>query len=107
MSWRNLVDYIYIYIYIYIYNFFFFNKNIRQFGLGYTIQSITRFFFLTNIFITRFIIFNDNFLSFFLAVLGVRCCMRAFSSCGKQGLLFVTVNGLLTVVAFLVAEHRL
>ena len=43
----------------------------------------------------------------FLAALGLRCCMRAFSSCGKQGLLFVAVHGLLIVVASLVAEHRL
>ena len=43
----------------------------------------------------------------FLAVLGLRFCARAFSSCGKQGPLFITVRGLLTVAASLVAEHRL
>ena len=43
----------------------------------------------------------------FLAVLGLHCCMRAFSSCGEQGLLFVEVRGLLIVVASLVAEHGL
>ena len=43
----------------------------------------------------------------FMAALGLRCCMRAFSSCGEQGLLFVAVCGLLIVVASLVAEHRL
>ena len=42
----------------------------------------------------------------FLAALGVRCCARAFSSCGERGLLFVSVHGLLTAVASLVAEHR-
>ena len=31
----------------------------------------------------------------------------AFSSCGKQALLFVRVIGLLTAVASLVAEHGL
>ena len=31
--------------------------------------------------------------------------MRAFSSCSKQGLLFVAVRGLLIAVASLVAEH--
>ena len=36
---------------------------------------------------------------FFLAVLGLRCYMCAFSSCGEQGLLFVVVSGLLIVVA--------
>ena len=31
----------------------------------------------------------------FLAALGLRCCTRAFSSCGKRGLLFVVVCRLL------------
>ena len=44
---------------------------------------------------------------FFLAVLGLRCCTRAFSSCGERGLLFVAVCMLLTAVASLVAEHGL
>ena len=43
----------------------------------------------------------------FLVVLGLRCCTRAFSSCGERGLLFVAVRGLLIAVASLVAEHRL
>ena len=42
-----------------------------------------------------------------LAALGLRCCVRAFSSCCEQGLLFVVVHGLLIAVASLVAEHRL
>ena len=32
---------------------------------------------------------------FFLAALGLRCSRGLFSSCGKQGLLFVAVRGLL------------
>ena len=47
------------------------------------------------------------FIYIFLAALGLRCCARAFSSCGEQGLLFVVVHGLLTAVASLVAEHGL
>ena len=43
----------------------------------------------------------------FLAALGICCCVRAFSSCGEQGLLFIAVRGLLTAVASFVAEHRL
>ena len=35
------------------------------------------------------------------------CCVRAFSSCSKQGLLFLTVHGLLIAVASLVAKHGL
>ena len=42
-----------------------------------------------------------------MAVLGLRFCTRAFSSCSKQGPLFITVCGPLTIVASLVAEHRL
>ena len=36
-----------------------------------------------------------------MAALGLRCCARAFSSCGEQGLLFVEVHGLLIAVASL------
>ena len=43
----------------------------------------------------------------FLAVLGLRCCARAFSSCGKRGPLFIAVRGPLTLAASLAAEHRL
>ena len=47
------------------------------------------------------------FIYLFLAALGLHCCVRAFSSCGEQGLLFVAVHGLLVAVASLVAEHCL
>ena len=43
----------------------------------------------------------------FLAVLGLRFCARVFSSCGERGPLFIVVRGPLTIVASLVAEHRL
>ena len=42
-----------------------------------------------------------------MAVLGLRFCARAFSSCGKWGPLLIAVRGPLTVVASPVAEHRL
>ena len=42
-----------------------------------------------------------------MAVLGLRFCARAFSSCGKPGPLFIAVRGPLTIAASLVAEHRL
>ena len=42
-----------------------------------------------------------------MAVLGLRFRARAFSRCGKWGPLFITVREPLTVVASLVAEHRL
>ena len=42
-----------------------------------------------------------------MAVLGLRLCARALSSCGKWGPLFITVHGPLTIAASPVAEHRL
>ena len=42
-----------------------------------------------------------------MAVLGLRFCARAFSSCGKRGPLFIAVRGPLTIAASLVAEHGL
>ena len=51
--------------------------------------------------------FKYLFIYLFLAVLGLRFCARAFSSCGKRGPLFIAVHGPLTIVASLVAEHRL
>ena len=41
-----------------------------------------------------------------MAVLCLRFCARAFSSCGKQGPLFIAVRGPLTIVASR-CEHRL
>ena len=52
-------------------------------------------------------IFIYLFIYLFLAVLGLRFCARAFSSCGERGPLFIVVCGPLTVAASLVAEHRL
>ena len=42
-----------------------------------------------------------------MAVLGLRFCVRTFSSCGKRGPLFIAVRGPLTIAASLVAEHTL
>ena len=42
-----------------------------------------------------------------MAVLGLRFCSRALSSCGKWGPLFIAVRGPLTIAASPVAEHRL
>ena len=42
-----------------------------------------------------------------MAVLSLHFCARAFSSCGKRGPLFIAVRGPLTILASLVAEHRL
>ena len=55
-----------------------------------------------------FLFFKINlFIYLFLAVLGLRFCVRASSSCGERGPLFIVVCGPPTVAASLVAEHRL
>ena len=55
-----------------------------------------------------FYIYFFNYIYLILAALGLRCCTRAFSSCGERGLLFVVVRGLLIeVAASLVEEHGL
>ena len=51
--------------------------------------------------------FINLFIYLFLAVLGLRFCARAFSSCGKWGPLFIAVHGPFTVAASFVAAHRL
>ena len=55
----------------------------------------------TVVFILFYFIKINLFIYFLLAVFGLRCCTRAFSSCGEQGLLFVAARGLLIVVASL------
>ena len=59
---------------------------------------------LYNLFFFLFIYF---FFYLFMAVLGLRFCARAFSSCGDRVSLFIAVRGPLTTAASLVAEHRL
>ena len=87
--------YIYIYIYIYIYE-----------------EEVLSFFVL-NLFFSLLLRLDNFFFNFiylfilFLAVLGLRFCARAFSSCSKRGPLFIAVRGPLTITASLVAEHRL
>ena len=57
---------------------------------------------------TFFLIFIYLFIYLlFLAVLGLRFCVRTSSSCGERGPLFIAVWGPLTIAASLVAEHRL
>ena len=75
------------------------NIHLRALGMSPQINKLTHshslyiFFFL--------------FFFFFWAVLGLRWCAWAFSSCCERGLLFVAVRRLLIVVAFLVVEHGL
>ena len=62
-------------------------------------EDLLKVFFFFLIFIYLFI--------YLLAALGLRCCARAFSSCGKRGPFFIAVRGPLTIAASLVVEHRL
>ena len=64
------------------------------------------FVFLFFVFCLNYFFFF-NFIYLFMAVLGLRFCTRAFSSCGKRGPLFMAVRGPLTIAASLIAEHRL
>ena len=68
-------------------------------------------FFIWGLFFCFFLKFTFLFIYWFIdwliAVLGLRFCARAFSSCGKQGPLFIVLRGPLTITASLVAEHRL
>ena len=92
---------------------FFFKKLVRYQGevernlIRYQGWGNSFFFFLDTNCTWTFVILFLNFIYLFLAVLGLRFCARAFSSCGKRGSLFIAVHGPLTIVASPVAEHRL
>ena len=59
------------------------------------------------VFFSFFKFFKFYLLIYLLAVLGLRFCARAPPSRGKRRPLFIAVCGPLTIVASLVAEHRL
>ena len=59
-----------------------------------------------------FLFFFENFYLLFIYYVYVWLCwlcfcVRASSSCGERGPLFIAVHGPLTIAASLVAEHRL
>ena len=93
---------------------------------GYLLRSILRllsqklhaarpntnlfFFFFLNflmLFLSAYILFIYVCMYVCMAVLGLRFCARAFSSCGEWGPLFIAVRGPVTIAASVVAEHRL
>ena len=81
-----------------------------NFHSGFNIHSFLPFFFPFFVFCLSNIYWHSLFIYLFilfLAALSLRCCTRAFSSCGERGLLFLAVPGLLIAVASLVAEHGL
>ena len=101
------------------FNLYFFNKKVEHLFLYLSTICVfppasCLFMFFTHFPIRKFILLICKnafkiylFIYLFFAVLGLRFCARAFSSCGKRGPLFTAVRGPLTVTASLVAEHRL
>ena len=71
--------------------------------LYWVVWAVYTFCFFVFCFFYKFI----YFIYLFLAVLGPRCCARALSSRGEQGLLFIAVRGPLIAAASPVAEHGL
>ena len=65
------------------------------------VEGIISFFFFLFLFLFK----KRDF--FFLVALGLRCCVQAFSSCGKRERLCVAVCGLPIAGGFFVVEHRL
>ena len=75
-----------------------FKSTFQEIGI-FHIQILGFWFYLDN----QAVFFSF----FFFAVLGPCYFVRVFSSCSKQGLLFIAVGRVLISVASLVAEHRL
>ena len=76
--------------------------RLRKWSLIFYI-NLKKFFFFT----FWVYLFIYLFIYLFMAVLGLRFCARAFSSCSKWGPLFIAVRRPLIIAASLVAEHRL
>ena len=71
-------------------------------GIEPVSPALTGGVFFFNLFLLIYLI-----IYLFMAVLGLLFCARTFSSGGKRGPLFIAVRGPLTILASLVAEHRL
>ena len=87
-------------------------KGVRKELLKYQRKALIWYFFKEMgrwlFFLMKgFSFFKNLFIYLFMAVLGLRFCARAFSSCGRRGPLFIAVRRPLTIAASLVAEHRL
>ena len=89
----------------------FINGNVLCYKIFFDINIASQDFFFyiitSLVYFHYFYYYYLIFKNLFLAVLGLCFCARAFSSCGKRGPLFIRVCGPLTIVASLVAEHRL
>ena len=72
----------------------------------HSIVSIARFVSIPSLVDDQKIFFS-NLISFFLAVLGVRCCAGCSPAVGSRGSSLVMASRLLTAVASPAAEHQL
>ena len=79
--------------------FFFFFLNIKSFNSQTT--------HMHNVLLHSVKIKRKMYFYFFIFGCVGSCCVRAFSSCGERGLLFVAVCGLLIALASPAAEHGL
>ena len=75
------------------------SPKIHQHACNYLESDIClHFFFWFEIYMQWNVQIFKKLINLFLAALGLCCCTRAFSSCGKRELLFVVVLGLLIAV---------
>ena len=74
---------------------------------GLSCHSLDIVFCRAEVYNLFFFLILNLFICLFMAVLGLRFCARAFSSCGERGPLFIAVRGPRTIAASLAAEHRL
>ena len=84
-------------------------KPKRQSNLDYRFTKVNLSGHLPTIYYWDTVISRRQFYLFihlFIVALALHCCMWAFSSCSKQGLLFLAVHGLLIAVASLCCGAR-
>ena len=86
--------------------FLFSLRKVRHFCHMIWWQWIPLVFLYQKISLFHLYSFFKKMMYLFLAALGLHCCAQASSSCGRRGLLFLAVCGLLVVVVSLVAERR-
>ena len=63
------------------------------------LKRLLPFFFFLMLFLSAYILFMYVCVYVCMALLGLRFCARAFSSCGKRGPLLIAVRGPLTIAA--------
>lgn len=77
------------------------DSAVNQSGIKGTYFKIRKYWYFSIMHLLELIITSKIL---FLATLGFHCCMQAFSSCGKWGLLSSCMSGFLIVVSSPVAD---